>query len=220
MPTSTITLFSTVCCNFILPYDSFTSRAWTTVTDGWSFPLWRADFIPTSKDELKKSPLMSVSWYPHKYINTRSRSGMNHHSRITELWFWCFADSASQYNPSNWPIWCTKSCFIISLLNASTCFEHYVLIIRMSKWYYTASGIITPSSSGGQNCIIQHLVSSHAHHQEVKIVLYSIWYHDTLIIRRSKLYYTASGIITNVGGRPVHRMRKLIIKQDFVHQVG
>ena len=26
-----------------------------------------------------------------------------------------------------------------------------------------------------------------------------------LIIGRSKLYYTASGIITHVGGRPVHR---------------
>jgi len=34
--------------------------------------------------------------------------------------------------------------FLISLLNASTCFEHYVLIIRRSKLYYTASGIITP----------------------------------------------------------------------------
>ena len=31
-----------------------------------------------------------------------------------------------------------------SLLYASTCFEHYVLIIRRSKLYYTASGIITP----------------------------------------------------------------------------
>jgi len=58
-----------------------------------------------------------------------------------------------------------------------------------------------------------------------------------LIIRRSKLYYTTSGIITPVGGRPVHRLRgppddehtvletrrahnKLIIKQDFVHSVG
>jgi len=36
-----------------------------------------------------------------------------------------------------------KFSFIISLLYASICFEHYVLII------------------GGQNCIIQHLVSSH-----------------------------------------------------------
>jgi hypothetical protein len=30
-----------------------------------------------------------------------------------------------------------------------------------------------------------------------------------LIIRRSKLYYTASGIITPVGGRPVHRLREV-----------
>jgi hypothetical protein len=29
-----------------------------------------------------------------------------------------------------------------------------------------------------------------------------------LIVRRSKLYYTASGIITPVGGRPVHRLRE------------
>ena len=34
--------------------------------------------------------------------------------------------------------------FIISLLYASTCFEHYVLIIRRSKMYYTVSGIVTP----------------------------------------------------------------------------
>jgi len=27
-----------------------------------------------------------------------------------------------------------------------------------------------------------------------------------LIVRRSKLYYTASGIITPIGGRPVHRL--------------
>jgi len=31
----------------------------------------------------------------------------------------------------------------MSLLYASTCFEYYVLIIRRSKLYYTASGIIT-----------------------------------------------------------------------------
>jgi len=33
---------------------------------------------------------------------------------------------------------------MISLLYASTCFEHYVLIVMRSKLYYTASGIITP----------------------------------------------------------------------------
>jgi len=48
-------------------------------------------------------------------------------------------------NPSNQPTRCTKSFFIISLLHASTCFEHYMfIIIKRSKFYYTASGIITP----------------------------------------------------------------------------
>ena len=32
----------------------------------------------------------------------------------------------------------------MSLLYPSTCFEHYVLIIRRLKLYYTASGIVTP----------------------------------------------------------------------------
>jgi len=32
---------------------------------------------------------------------------------------------------------------MISLLYASTCFEHYVLIIRGPKLYYTASGILS-----------------------------------------------------------------------------
>ena len=32
----------------------------------------------------------------------------------------------------------------MSLFHASTCFEHYVLIVRRPKLYYTVSGIITP----------------------------------------------------------------------------
>jgi len=32
--------------------------------------------------------------------------------------------------------------------------------------------------------------------------------HHVLIIRRSKLYYTVSGIITHIGGRPMHRLRE------------
>ena len=32
--------------------------------------------------------------------------------------------------------------------------------------------------------------------------------HYVLIVRRSKLYYTASGIVTPVGGRPVRRLRE------------
>jgi hypothetical protein len=38
-----------------------------------------------------------------------------------------------------------KICFTINLFHASTCFEHHVLIVRRSKLYYTASGIITPT---------------------------------------------------------------------------
>ena len=37
-----------------------------------------------------------------------------------------------------------------------------------------------------------------------------------LIVRRSKLYYTASGLITLIGGRPVHRLRE----ENLVHQFG
>ena len=33
-----------------------------------------------------------------------------------------------------------------------------------------------------------------------------------VIIRRSELYYTASGIITPVGARPVHRLRESSLK--------
>ena len=33
--------------------------------------------------------------------------------------------------------------------------------------------------------------------------------HHVLIVTRAKLYYTISGIITPIGGRPVHRLRVL-----------
>jgi len=73
-------------------------------------------------------------------------------------------------------------------------------------------------------------------------MLLHVFEHHVLIIRRLKLYYTASGIITPVGGRPMHRSplstcapdshlqvwwyqcskhveayNKLIIKQDFFY---
>jgi len=49
-----------------------------------------------------------------------------------------------------------------------------VLIIRRSKLYYTASGIITPI--GGRPV---RSLREDSYHQEIKIVLYSIWYHHT-----------------------------------------
>jgi len=42
-----------------------------------------------------------------------------------------------------------KICITISLFHASTCFEHHVLIIRRSKLYYTASGIVTLKQVSG-----------------------------------------------------------------------
>ena len=64
-----------------------------------------------------------------------------------------------------------KICFTISLFHASTCFEQHVLIVRRSKLYFTASGITTP--------IDGRPVYTCAHCEEVKIVLYSLWYHHT-----------------------------------------
>jgi len=48
-------------------------------------------------------------------------------------------------------LYAQKFCFTISLFNASTCFEH-VFIIRRSKLYYTASGIITPIGDRLSTC--------------------------------------------------------------------
>ena len=59
------------------------------------------------------------------------------------LYFLYFADCASQYIFLNINQLDALN-FIMSLLHASTCFEHHVLIVRRSKLYYTASGIITP----------------------------------------------------------------------------
>ena len=124
-----------------------------------------------------------------------------------------------------------------------------MLIISRSKLYYTASGIITPV--GGRpvhrSSLTIILVINKLNAQNIISLLYAstCFEYYVLINRRSKLYYTASGIITPVGGRPVHRLRadlspistcardglqmstqcskhveaynKLIIKQDFGH---
>ena len=73
----------------------------------------------------------------------------------------------------------------MSLFQASTCFEHMC------------------SSSGGQNCTIQSLVSSNLFYNEFISCLY-MFRKQVLIVRRAKLYYTVSGIITPIGGLPVH----------------
>ena len=57
--------------------------------------------------------------------------------------FFFFSDRSSQYIYLNINQLDALN-FIISLFQASTCFEHHVLIIRRPKFYYTVSGIITP----------------------------------------------------------------------------
>jgi len=42
-----------------------------------------------------------------------------------------------------------------------------------------------------------HVSSTCAHHQEVKIALYSLWCHQTY--RCDELHYTASGVIKPIG---------------------
>ena len=42
-----------------------------------------------------------------------------------------------------------------------------------------------------------------------KFLFYICFEHYVLNIRRSKLYYTASGIVTPVGGRPVYGLREV-----------
>jgi len=49
-----------------------------------------------------------------------------------------------------------------------------------------------------------------AHHEEVKIVLYSIWYHHTC------RWPSRAQVLETY----MEACIKLIIKQDFVHQVG
>jgi len=112
-----------------------------------------------------------------------------------------------------------KICFTVSLIHASTCFEHIcsssggqncitqslVLANLMHKICFTVSLIHAStcfehvcSSSGGQNCITQPLVLANLMHKIcfTKSFISCLYMFRThmLIIRRSKLHYTASGI--------------------------
>ena len=58
--------------------------------------------------------------------------------------FWRFADRASQHiYLSNQQTWCTEFLFYNKFISCLYMFRAHVLIIRRSKLYYTASGIIT-----------------------------------------------------------------------------
>jgi hypothetical protein len=76
-------------------------------------------------------------------------------------------------------------------------FRAHVHIVRRTKLYYTASGIVTPI--GGRP--MHRLREEYARLFQAS----TCFGHHMLIVRRAKLYYTVSGIITPIGGRSVHR---------------
>jgi len=88
-------------------------------------------------------------------------------------------------------------CFTVSLFHASTCFEHHVLIIRRPKLYYTASGIITPI--GVMILVINQRDAQNFCFTVSLFHASTCFEHHVLVIRRPKLYYTASCIITPIG---------------------
>ena len=97
----------------------------------------------------------------------------------------------------------TKSCFIISSLYASTCFEHYVLIIRRSKLYYTASGIVTPVGGRPVSSLSTYAADGHLQVWRYQMLFNTIltswwWAYSSRNMQR-------------------HIINKLIIKQEFVH---
>ena len=105
-----------------------------------------------------------------------------------------------------------KFCFTIRLFHASTCFEHMcsssggqnsitqplvsshlyhqeVKITLHSLWYNQAYRCDVT-----RGCVIQFWPSD-----DEQNCITQLWYHYTYIIWRSKLLYTASGIITPIG---------------------
>ena len=102
-------------------------------------------------------------------------------------------------------------------------FRAHVPIIRRSKLYYTASGIITPIRGRLMHRLREDSISVinqlDAQNFCFTISLFhasTCFEHYVPIITRSKLYYTASGIITPIGGRLMHRLREdsiLLINQ-------
>ena len=68
----------------------------------------------------------------------------------------------------------------MSLFHASTCFEHYVLIVRMPKLYYTASGIITPACGRPVQRVLSQPVHGTATYRcdDTRGCIVQFWPHD------------------------------------------
>jgi len=102
-----------------------------------------------------------------------------------------------------------KLFLIISLFYASTCFEHYVLIISGSKLYYTPYGNVTHCnwSSGVQVERGVSPLSTCARGIHLLVWRYQMLYNTIL----------TSWWWTQQCSKHVEAYNKLIIKQEFVH---
>ena len=67
-----------------------------------------------------------------------------------------------------------------------------------------------------------HVSSTCAYHQEVKIALHSLWYHHTCRCDDTKgcVMQIWSPDDEHMFSKHVEVWNKLIVKQNFVHQVG
>jgi len=96
---------------------------------------------------------------------------------------------------SSWPTSCTNSCFIISLLYSSTCFEHCCAHHQEVKLYYTAYGIVTlcrwPSGAQEATCAPDgHLQSVTIPDNIIIIIIIIIFiYCNWIVTRWQSLFY-------------------------------
>ena len=64
--------------------------------------------------------------------------------------------------------------------NFSTCFGHHYAHLQENKTYVTACGVLHWFCWMWLVAVVGRcLVGASAHHQEVEIVLHSLWYHHT-----------------------------------------
>ena len=97
--------------------------------------------------------ILTGNWFGcrHTYYEAQNLEESNFYTRVTYFVYRSnFRNKActqqqsdwieQEDNLSNWPTECTNSCFSISLLYSSTCFEHCCAHHQEVKFYYTASG--------------------------------------------------------------------------------
>jgi len=87
---------------------------------------------------LDKNRHFYLIFLPHLSYLRENKNDDDYFDILLTVHFSVFISVINQLDVQNF-------CFTISLFHACMCLEHHVLIIRRSKLYYTASGIIIPT---------------------------------------------------------------------------